>query len=151
MAFSIRYRIKGAGRLGKESIHPSWSLDSQPSSPPGLGTQEYSPQAPWAPIPSTSSHHRQSGGGGQGCQCQSLQGEQSRRLGQLHQPLLGMAITFPRSPWGKPWLLPKILSPEAHGNCQAFEGVGRSWISKTVVFNFSREDRAGNLDSWVPE
>lgn len=37
----------------------------------------------WAPIPSTSSHHHQSGGGEQGCQFQSLRREESQGHGHL--------------------------------------------------------------------
>lgn len=151
VAFSIRYRIKGAGRLGEGKHSPFLEPRF-----PALFSSRTRPRST-APRPHgrlylqhlliTINEEEEDR-----CQCQSLQGEQSRRLGQLPSASAGDGReSYFRSPWGKRWLLPKILSPEAHVNCHAFEGVGRGRISKTVVFNFSREDRAGNLDSRVPE
>ena len=135
-------------------------LESRFPAPSSPRTQEYSPlllpppldPGTWALIPSTSFHHHQSREGGQGCQFQSLRREESTGLGHLPSASVsdGREPHFPGVPRANAGFC-LILCPEAHENCHAFEDVGRGQILKTVMFNFSREERAGSLDSWVPE
>lgn len=140
----ILYPLQDKGRSQVREGRRSLPLGSTSPAPPPLDP------AVRTPIPSASSHHHRSGGGGQGCQFQSLRGEESWGLGHLPSAFAREGREhFPGVP-GANSGFGLILCPEALGNCHVSEHAGRGQIPQTAMLNFPREEEAGSPGSWVP-